>query len=128
MDLNPDRDFNPNRTSRMRRSVSNTTRSLARGESGIALIAAIAVLLIVSLLAAAAVSVSSGTATSTTHDEQRKAALAAAEAGLRVATYRLTMLNPEPSECIGASSRQAPSGGLCTAPEEPLGNGTGYTY
>lgn len=107
---------------------SRPTRPRLREESGIALIAAIAVLLIVSLLAAGAVTVAVETSSSTTHDEQRKAALAAAEAGLRVATYRLTMLNPTQADCISNNAAVAPTGEYCKASSESLGNGTSFAY
>lgn len=111
------------------------TRALARrlgGESGIALIAAISVLLIVALLATAAVTVSMDTASSTTRDEHSKAALEAAESGLRVATYRLNMLKPSQGNCIDETSVVEPNEaivGYCSATtSEPLGNNASFRY
>lgn len=112
----------------MLRHARTTVRSLATQDSGIALIAAIAILLIISLLASAAITTSLDTSSSTTKDESRKSALAAAEAGLRVASYRLTMLNPEERQCIGASANETPTGTYCAATEEEMGNGAAFSY
>lgn len=96
---------------------------------GFALGAALIVLLIVSVLAAASVTVAVNSSSSTTTDASRKAAMAAAEAGLKIATYRLTMLNPAASDCVAGSSVAAPVGGYCGsgAPQQ-LGNGGTFTY
>jgi Tfp pilus assembly protein PilX len=114
----------------MSRAFHRTGAPRLADESGIALASAIIVLMIVSILAAGGVTVALDTATSTTHDEQRKAALAAAEAGLRVASYRLTMLKPEKAQCITNSAVAMPEGATsyCAAIKESLGNGAEFTY
>jgi Tfp pilus assembly protein PilX len=107
----------------------NLKRRLAE-DAGFVLPTAIIVLLILTVLTGAAVTVASQTSTSTTRDNNTKAALEAAEAGLGVATYRLTKLQPELKQCITGTANSAPeSSGYCkdTAPEQ-LGNGAAFTY
>ncbi len=122
----------------MRRVSLDTIRRLIASEAGIALPAAIIILFIMTTLTAAAVSVSVSTSSSTKRDDNRKAALEAAEAGLKVATYRLTMINPtvnpeKPTEkpsCVGQSSKEetTTSTGYCESKVEELGNGAKFTF
>lgn len=96
---------------------------------GFALITAIIVLLVVGVLAGAAISVSSQTSVSTTRDTQRKAALEAAEAGLQVATYRLSELKPGEAQCINGNALETPSGSYCApSSSESLGNNASFRY
>lgn len=102
-------------------------------ERGFALPVAIAVLMMLGLLVGAAITIATQTSASTTRDTRTKSALEAAEAGLQVATYRLTQLNPAASQCIGvtsgASVNEAPkSGTSCESPSEALGNGATFRY
>jgi len=69
--------------------------------SGIALPAAVIVLFIVTALGTAALAVSVSSSSSSRRDSYRKDALEAAEAGLRVARYRTTMLSPGSTYCVG---------------------------
>src|SRR5579863_43130 len=105
--------------------VNARRRPLAEG--GFALPAAIAVLLILSVLTGAAITVSSRTSSSTTRDNNVKAALEAAEAGLQVAGYRLSKLAPGKAECISAGEIKK-SESECKSGEESLGNGASFKY
>lgn len=106
-----------------------TLRTRAAQESGFALVVAMLVLLILTALALATVSASVSTSSSGTHDESNKAALEAAEAGLRAATYRLNMTSPEESKCLsGTSLASAESEHYCAGVTEQIGNGASFTY
>jgi type II secretory pathway pseudopilin PulG len=121
----------------MQPSPTKTPRRLT-SESGIALPAALIVLLILAGLTAAAVSASVSTSSSTKRDDNRKAALEAAEAGLKAATYRLTMIKPainvekplENPSCVGHTSNEetTTSAGYCESKEEELGNGAKFKF
>ncbi len=81
------------------------------------------------LLTGVAIAVSVQTSTATTRDDNTKAALEAAEAGLREAAYRLGVLKPSEAQCITASAVGAPTGGYCEdASAENLGNGATFQY
>ena len=79
----------------------STTLKYLRGDDGAAMIVAIIVLMITSLLAAVAVAVAVQTNGSSQRDVAKKNALEAAEAGLQVAVYRLNMLRPDDTHCVG---------------------------
>lgn len=96
------------------------------GEAGFVLPTAIIVLLIVTVLIGAAITVASQTSTSTTRDNNVKAALEAAEAGLQTASYRLSKLEPKLSEeCINGIAKVTTE---CKSGSEPLGNGAAFQY
>jgi type II secretory pathway pseudopilin PulG len=106
----------------------NLKRRLA-DHAGFVLPTAIIVLLILTVLIGAAVTVASQTSRSTTRDNNTKAALEAAEAGLGVATYRLIKLQPEKAQCINDKEKITPVSGYCKdAAPEKLGNGAEFTY
>lgn len=109
-----------------------TPRLAARlcSEAGFVLPTAIGILFVIALLTTAAVAGSVSTSSSTSRDEHKKAALEAAEAGLRVATYRLNMLGPEAKECINAGHAIKPisEASECTSGTEALGNDATYDY
>lgn len=115
------------------RPVTKLKRRLA-DESGVLLIVAMFVLLIIGVLVATAITVSSQTSTSTTRDSNTKAALEAAEAGLQVAAFRLTRRAPPDAECItgtevATAETSGENAGYCAGPSgEPLGNGATYQY
>jgi Tfp pilus assembly protein PilX len=97
------------------------------------LVAAISVLLVVSLLVAAAVTVGVQTLGSSRRDADRKSALEAAEAGLQIAAYRLNMLDPanassQPSNCVGDAVATPDTTGTCASSVTTLGNGASYRY
>jgi Tfp pilus assembly protein PilX/cytoskeletal protein CcmA (bactofilin family) len=102
------------------------------GDAGFVLPTAMIVLLILAVLVGAAITVASQTSTSTTRDNNTKAALEAAEAGLQTAAYRLSKLELEPktTECITAKAWAKPtSGAYCeSSGSEPLGNGATFEY
>jgi hypothetical protein len=103
---------------------------LAR-EAGFVLPASVAILLVITLLGAAAVSVAVSTSSSTMRDEHSKAALEAAEAGLRVATYRTNVLGPASEECLAGTtlvSKPSSEATQCASSEEQLGNSGQYQY
>lgn len=98
-------------------------------QRGVALVAALAVLLVVTLLSAAAVMVAVHSSGSSTRDASTKRALEAAEAGLRVATYRVNMLTPSDTTCV-TNAAVAPAGnGQCPqdGPEDLTG-GESFKY
>jgi Tfp pilus assembly protein PilX len=97
-------------------------------ERGIALIAALLTLFIASLLAAAAVAVAMQTNGFARNDVNRKNALEAAEAGLQVALYRINMLQPSASNCVGDTVGAPASDGWCASSTTTLANGSSYTY
>lgn len=106
-------------------------RSRLAGETGFVLPASIAVLLVITLLGAAAISASVSTSKSTMRDESSKAALEAAEAGLRVATYRLNVTGPASEECLAGYalvSKPTSEATQCESAEEALGNNGSYLY
>lgn len=107
-------------------------RAAAASAAGFVLPTAVLVLTVVTLLAAAAVTVAITTSSSNTRDEHSKAALEAAEAGLRVASYRLNVLNPTIGDCINESEVAEPNvalTGYCSeAKAEPIGNNAEFRY
>jgi Tfp pilus assembly protein PilX/lipopolysaccharide export system protein LptA len=112
-------------------------RARLAGEQAIALPTAVIILFIITILTGTAIAVAVQTSTSTRRDDSRKAALEAAEAGLRVARFRLTSMGREESnECVGSGephggkSTEAPTvaGTYCVSPSENIGNKTSYKY
>jgi Tfp pilus assembly protein PilX len=103
------------------------------GDGGFAMAAAIMVMFVITLLTAAAITVASQSSTSTTRDNNVKAEVEAAEAGLHVADYRLSQLKPAESQCINEgelvtakSTSEAET--KCTDASESLGNGATFKY
>jgi Tfp pilus assembly protein PilX/cytoskeletal protein CcmA (bactofilin family) len=111
------------------RHLANFKRRLT-GQAGFVLPTAIIVLLILTALVGAAITVAAQTSTSTTRDDNTKAALEAAEAGLQTAAYRLSKLEPKTTECITGTEKAIPtSGGYCNSGgSESLGNGATFQY
>ncbi len=103
-------------------------------EAGAAMILAMVVLMITGMLAAVSVTLATQTNSSTRRDANTKSALEAAEAGLQVALYRLNMLRPDDTHCIGDAvstptiTPPAPANPLCASSSTQLGNGTSYQY
>jgi Tfp pilus assembly protein PilX len=101
-------------------------RRRSAGAAGFVLPTAIIVLLILTVLIGAAITVASQTSTSTTRDNNVKAALEAAEAGLQTASYRLSKLEPKESkQCINGSKTVEEK---CESGTESLGNGATFQY
>lgn len=102
-----------------------------RAEAGFVLPTAVIVMLVITLLVGAAVTVATQTSTSTTRDNDAKAALEAAEAGLQVASYRLSQLKPEETQCITGTGVASSIGGTnyCEGSSaESLGNSATFQY
>ncbi len=112
--------------------MRHLTKRRLTGQAGFVLPTAVIVLLILTVLIGAAVAVATQTSTSTTRDNNTKAALEAAEAGLQAAAYRLSKLEPKSTACInGTAIVPETSGsqqGECKSGSEPLGNGARFEY
>ncbi len=101
----------------------------AADEHGIALPVVLAALLILVSLGTAAVLAATQTSSLTKRDASNKAALEAADAGLRVAVYRLNQLRPDDLHCPTIPLSVPAAGNLCPATgPESLGNGASYRY
>jgi Tfp pilus assembly protein PilX len=99
-------------------------------QDGIAMPVATAVMLIMSILVATFFSVGLSVTDSANEDRNSKSALAAAEAGLQTAVYRLNQIrNPAvpAGQCL-TSVPAAPVGGECPGQTEQVGNGASFTY
>jgi hypothetical protein len=107
-------------------------RHLLRSQDGVALPVASGLLLVVSILVVGFFTVSLRVNDTSVKDRSSKRALAAAEAGLQMAIYRLNQLNQTPSATRSASCLTttwvAPTAGQCPGHPESLGNGAQYTY
>jgi hypothetical protein len=93
-----------------------------------AMIVAITSLMVVTLLMIASVTVAVQTNGSARRDSNQKAALEAAEAGLQIATYRLNMLVPGDTGCVGDAVAGPGSDGTCVSSTYAFGNGSTYKY
>ena len=101
-----------------------------RSEAGFVMVTALAVMTIALGLAAAAIAWSVDSSMLTSRDANSKAALAAADTGLRVAAYRLSELQPAANSCPTEPTNAAVgSNGLCAMDgPESLGNGATFEY
>ncbi|MGH2904174.1 MAG: DUF7305 domain-containing protein [Solirubrobacteraceae bacterium] len=105
-------------------------------EAGFVLPTAIILLLIITLLAGASIAVAVSSSKSTTRDSGTKAALAAAEAGLQLAAYRLNTVKPKEENCINSAGTVETSPTLpaatpiyCEGPSKvSLGNDATFRY
>lgn len=112
----------------MMRAHAPTARARLGAQDGIAMVAALAVLMVVSVLLAAAVTVGVQTVASARTDANQKSALEAAEAGLQIASYRLNMLVPDAAHCVGDAVAGPDTTGTCASSTYTLGNGSSYRY
>ena len=98
-------------------------------QRGVALPVATAMLLVISLFVTAFFSLALRTSDTANDDRSAKRALAAAEAGLQAATYRLNQIRPAIASgaCLTGAAA-SPVGGECPGYEESLGNGASYRY
>ncbi len=116
----------------MSHSHLHTLRGRLAEETGAAMLIAMIVLLVTGMLAAVSVTVATQTNSSTRRDANNKSALEAAEAGLQVALYRLNMLRPDASHCVGDAVATPPTSGQtsgwCASSVTALGNGNAYQY
>jgi len=106
--------------------TAETTRAATDG--GFALPIAIIILFIITVLTAAAISVATQTSTSTTRDNNVKAEVEAAEAGQHVASYRLSQLAPNETQCVNESEAVTPANSPCQDNRESLGNQASFRY
>jgi hypothetical protein len=110
--------------------MSRHRRPLAE-EDGVAMFVAIGTLFIVTLLALTVATGSVQLSRTGNADRSTKRALAAADAGLELATYRLNTVTPAPTpaQCV-TTVATAPVGGqgLCAAVSGTAGNGATYAY
>jgi Tfp pilus assembly protein PilX len=107
-----------------------------RNESGVAMILAMSVLVVLLLLTGVVVNAATNVNSAANRDTREKRAFEAAQAGLQTTLYRLNMqansssLTPAEVEkkCIGGTTEtlQTPSGTTCEPYTESLGNGTFY--
>ena len=105
-----------------------TRRRDIRCEQGMALVVGLVVLVLVGLLAAVGIETAVRTGRITRADAGQKAALAAADAGLAVATYRLNMLAPDAVHCVTTAVTTV-TAGLCPVDgPETLGNGVSFRF
>jgi Tfp pilus assembly protein PilX len=106
-------------------------RHLMRSQDGVALPVASGLLLVVSILVVGFFTVSLRVNDTSVKDRSSKRALAAAEAGLQMAVYRLNQLNATASgntnSCLTTTWVPQPTG-ECPGLTESLGNGAEYTY
>ena len=106
-------------------------RQLLRSEDGVALPVAASMLMVISILAVGFFTVSTRVNDTSVKDRSSKRALAAAEAGLQTAVYRLNLLNQSApahaADCL-TTTWEAPTAGVCRGQQEPIGNGAEYTY
>jgi Tfp pilus assembly protein PilX len=107
-------------------------RQLLRSEDGVALPVASGLLLVVSILVVGFFAVSLRVNDTSVEDRSAKRALAAAEAGLQTAIYRLNSLNASATDnatrCLRAGWENPQPNGECLGLTESLGNGAEYTY
>ena len=106
-------------------------RQLMRSEDGVALPVASGMLMVVSILVVGFFAVSMRVNDTSVESRSSKRALAAAEAGLQTAVYRLNLLNQSATanaaNCL-TTTWVAPTGGECTGQNESIGNGAQFTY
>jgi type II secretory pathway pseudopilin PulG len=99
-----------------------------RSEDGVALPVMTWMLVVVSLLVTGFFTVSLRLSDSTNADRSSKRALAAAEAGLQTAVYRLNQIDVPDAQCL-ADAPTAPIAGECTpSTAVSLGSGATFTY
>lgn len=108
--------------------LSGHPRRILRAESGFVVPLIVIVLFVIAILAGASITVAVQASKSSSRDASVKTALAAAEAGLQIAAYRLDELKPTASECINGFEHVNPAVKKCESTAESLGNGATFTY
>ena len=96
---------------------------------------AAAFLLVIGILVATAASVALTANSQAGRDQKVKQALAAADSGVRAASYRINVLAPGPAQCVGKSPSTGDltleglaGDGWCGEQTEDLGNGATFSY
>lgn len=102
-------------------------------ERGIALPAALMLLFVVMVLVAATLFATVSALGQSTRDRGTKQAVAAIDAGMNTAIYRLNHLTPSALECVvvgatGLTLEPVQADGWCSAQTENLGDGATYSY
>ena len=118
----------------------NRIKHLLREQRGVALPIALGVLVVVGVLASSVFAVSLRLNDTSTASRDAKAALAAADAGIEAATFRMnaagfqdtsacfTTAGVEPGLGTDPETGGTPGAGECAGVSETLGNGSSYTY
>jgi type II secretory pathway pseudopilin PulG len=96
-------------------------------QRGIAVPVVLGVLLVISVFAATLASVSLQSSHDATKDRNSIRALAAAQAGIAMANYRINKLHPADDMCV-TDVVSAPNAGADCSYSESVGNGASYTY
>jgi hypothetical protein len=102
-----------------------------RSQDGVALPVAAGMLMVVSILVVGFFTVAMRVNTTSVGDRSSKRALAAAEAGLQTAVYRLNLLNqsaPDNAANCLTTTWVAPTLGECPPQTESIGNGAEFSY
>jgi Tfp pilus assembly protein PilX len=104
-------------------------RHLLKTQDGVALPVATAMMLVISLFVVGFFTVSLRVNDTSIADRSTKRALAAAEAGLQTALYRLNQIRPAIADgmCL-TTGPVAPNAGECDGYTEQLGNGAQFAY
>jgi Tfp pilus assembly protein PilX len=104
-------------------------RRLTKSQEGVALPVATAMLLVISLFVIAFFSVTLQVNDTSIKDRSSKRALAAAEAGLQTALYRMNRIGVTPDPALCFTTTWVPKvDGKCPAATMSLGNGASFTY
>jgi Tfp pilus assembly protein PilX len=106
--------------------TSTRHRQANRSDSGFVMPLVIIVLFVVAILTVVSISVATQASKSSARDTSVKTALAAAEAGLQLAVYRIDEMEPGANECITSTSHEVKA--LCEGSTESLANGASYKY
>jgi type II secretory pathway pseudopilin PulG len=107
-------------------SVVRIRQRLAN-EDGIAVPIVLGVLMVISVLAATLVTVSVQSSTDSKRARNSVQALAAAQAGIAMANYRINKFHPADNQCV-TNVASAPNAGADCTYTESTGNGGAYTY
>lgn len=101
---------------------------LLRSEAGIALPVVMASLAIVSILSGVVATSAWNLSGTSNKDKSSKQALAAAEAGLQAARYRIALRGQDPAKCVTNGPAALDANNECPGYSESLGNGGRYEY
>jgi Tfp pilus assembly protein PilX len=114
----------------MARAEEGEMRRLTTSQEGVALPVATAMLLVISLFVIAFFSVTLQLNDTSVEDRSTKRALAAAEAGLQTALYRMNEFpgTAQPTQCFTTGYTPIVGGECPPAPEVEMGNGASFWY
>lgn len=100
-----------------------------KSQEGVALPVAMSMMLVISLFVVAFFTTALQVNETSIEDRSTKRALAAAEAGLHMAMYRLNGIGSnQPAQCLTTTWVALPATGQCPALTETVGNRASYTY